>query len=146
MYTRGSFVFQKCYNYALTNLLFSLCNSMQIIDPLVIPFNPHPKVLTHVLRSVPQPLLPLFSLLHLHLSLSKSLRRVKLCARQKFQALCRHEQLSRKGILDISTMVLNLHVERFHFGLHHGALPSHSFQEPNTFLFFQKTFILSFTI
>jgi hypothetical protein len=31
----GSFVHQKCFNYALTNLLFGLCMSVWIIDPLV---------------------------------------------------------------------------------------------------------------
>jgi hypothetical protein len=34
---------KNCFNYALTNLLFSLCKSMWIIDPLVIRPNPHPK-------------------------------------------------------------------------------------------------------
>jgi hypothetical protein len=28
MYARGSFVPQKCFNYALTNLLFGLCRSI----------------------------------------------------------------------------------------------------------------------
>jgi hypothetical protein len=40
MYARGPSVHQKCSNYALTNLLFGLCRSIQIIDPLVI----HPKL------------------------------------------------------------------------------------------------------
>jgi hypothetical protein len=40
MYAHGSSMHQKCFTYALTNLLFSLCNS--IWNPLVIHFNPHP--------------------------------------------------------------------------------------------------------
>jgi hypothetical protein len=41
MYAHGSHVHQKCSNYALTNLLFSLCRSKWIIDLLVIHPNPH---------------------------------------------------------------------------------------------------------
>jgi hypothetical protein len=41
MFVCGSSVHQKCYNYALTNLLFGLCRSMWIIDLLVIRPNPH---------------------------------------------------------------------------------------------------------
>jgi len=41
----GSLVHQKCSNYALTNLLFSLCRSMWIIDLLVIRSSAHPRVL-----------------------------------------------------------------------------------------------------
>jgi hypothetical protein len=36
----------KCYNYALTNLLFGLCRSMWVIDLLVNLPSPHPKALT----------------------------------------------------------------------------------------------------
>jgi hypothetical protein len=32
VFTDGSSVHQKCYNYALTNFLFGLCRSMGIID------------------------------------------------------------------------------------------------------------------
>ncbi len=35
MYVRGLSVHQKCSNYALTDLLFGLCRSIWIIDPLV---------------------------------------------------------------------------------------------------------------
>jgi len=38
---------QKCSNYALTNLLFSLCRSFWVIDSLVTLPNPHPKALAH---------------------------------------------------------------------------------------------------
>jgi hypothetical protein len=34
----------KCSDYALTNLLFGLCRSIWIIDPLVTHHNPHPKM------------------------------------------------------------------------------------------------------
>jgi hypothetical protein len=37
---------QKCSNYALINLLFGLCKSMWIIDPLVTRPSPHPKAPT----------------------------------------------------------------------------------------------------
>ncbi len=37
---------QKCSNYALTNLLFDLCRSMWIINPLVIRPSPHPRAST----------------------------------------------------------------------------------------------------
>ncbi len=40
MYTRCSFVHQKCSNYALTNLLFGLCVSIWIIDTLATHLNP----------------------------------------------------------------------------------------------------------
>ncbi len=35
MFARGEFVHQKCSIYALTNLLFSLCKSMWVIELLV---------------------------------------------------------------------------------------------------------------
>ncbi len=35
VFARGSFVHQKCSSHALTNLLFSLCKSMWVIDLLV---------------------------------------------------------------------------------------------------------------
>jgi hypothetical protein len=45
MYVRGQFVHQKCYNYALTNLLFGLCKFMWIVDPLVTHPSPYPGIL-----------------------------------------------------------------------------------------------------
>ncbi len=45
-FIRGSFVHQKCSNYALTKLLFDLCKSMWIIDSLVICPSPHPRAST----------------------------------------------------------------------------------------------------
>jgi hypothetical protein len=76
-----SFVHQKWSNYALTNLLFGLCRSVLIVDPLFTcpsppsqssntPFLP-PKCWE--LRNVFQFLLQLFSPLDLHLSLSRNL-------------------------------------------------------------------------
>jgi hypothetical protein len=47
VYVRGSFVHQKCFNYAQTNLLFNLCRSLWIFDPLVTCPGPHPGVLAH---------------------------------------------------------------------------------------------------
>jgi hypothetical protein len=41
MYAHGSFVHQKCFNYALTNLLFGLCRSIWIVDLLFIHSNIH---------------------------------------------------------------------------------------------------------
>jgi hypothetical protein len=43
MYAHDSFIHQKCFNYAITNLLFGLCRFMWIIDLLVIHPNPYPK-------------------------------------------------------------------------------------------------------
>jgi hypothetical protein len=43
---RGSFVHQKCSNYALINLLFGLCMFVWIIDPLFIRPNSHPRAPT----------------------------------------------------------------------------------------------------
>jgi hypothetical protein len=53
VFAHASLVHQKCSNYALTNLLFDLCKSKWIIDPLVIHPSPiskpntplYPKVL-----------------------------------------------------------------------------------------------------
>jgi hypothetical protein len=39
-------VHEKCLNYALTNLLFGLCRSMWIINPLVTHPSLHPRALT----------------------------------------------------------------------------------------------------
>jgi hypothetical protein len=47
MYVRGLFVHQMCSNYALTNLLYGLCRSIWIIDPVVIHPSSHPGILTH---------------------------------------------------------------------------------------------------
>jgi len=44
MFACGSSMHQKCFNYALTNLLFSLCRLGWIIDPLVICPKPHLRV------------------------------------------------------------------------------------------------------
>jgi hypothetical protein len=41
LWIRGSFVHQKCFNYALTNLLFGLCMFMWVIDLLVTLPSPH---------------------------------------------------------------------------------------------------------
>jgi len=41
LYARGSSMHQKCSNYVLTNLLFGLCRSVWIIDPLIIHLNFH---------------------------------------------------------------------------------------------------------
>jgi hypothetical protein len=40
------YVHQRCSNYALTNLLFSLCMPAWIIDSLIICFSPHPETST----------------------------------------------------------------------------------------------------
>jgi hypothetical protein len=82
-YALGSYVHQKCYDYALINLLFGLCKSLCIIDPLVICINPQSEALgcpsyplkCCKLRNVPQLLfLPLFSLSNSYLSCSKFFR------------------------------------------------------------------------
>jgi hypothetical protein len=81
MFACQSFVHQKCFNYALTNLLFGLCRSMWIIDPLVKRPNPHFGTPTHlstpeVLRTMERtPTLYLFVIFTLDskLNLSKSL-------------------------------------------------------------------------
>ncbi len=43
VFAHGLTMHQKCFNYALTNLLFGLYKSMQIIDLLVTHPSPHPK-------------------------------------------------------------------------------------------------------
>jgi hypothetical protein len=43
VYVRGSSMHQKCFNYALTNLLFGLCTSVWVIDLLITLPSPHPK-------------------------------------------------------------------------------------------------------
>ncbi len=43
MYACVSFVHQKCSNHALTNLLFSFCRFMWIIDSLAVHSSSHPK-------------------------------------------------------------------------------------------------------
>jgi hypothetical protein len=47
MYAHGLSMHQKCSNYALTNLLFGLCISIWIIDPLATRLIPHLKAPTH---------------------------------------------------------------------------------------------------
>jgi hypothetical protein len=39
---------QRCFNYTLTNLLFSLCKSVWVIDFLVNLPSPHPEVPAHL--------------------------------------------------------------------------------------------------
>jgi len=46
VYAHDLSMHQKCSNYALTNLLFSLCKSIWIIDPFIILLGPHHKVPT----------------------------------------------------------------------------------------------------
>ncbi len=80
VFAHGSYVHQKCSNYALTNL-FRLCMFVWIINPLVTHPSPIPKLQHAPLPfkcyksgSVPQLLIiSLFSPLHLQLSLSRSL-------------------------------------------------------------------------
>jgi len=43
VFAHGLSMRHKCYNYALTNLLFGLCKFMWIINPLVNHFSPHPR-------------------------------------------------------------------------------------------------------
>jgi len=73
---------QKCSNYALTNLLFSFCKSVWMVDLIVTHSTPHPKALAcpyypfEMLRVKEHPstlFSPLFSFLNTHLSLLKSL-------------------------------------------------------------------------
>jgi len=48
MYACGSYVHKKCSNYALINLLFSLCKLIWIINMLITHRSPHdPKAPTH---------------------------------------------------------------------------------------------------
>jgi hypothetical protein len=47
MFARGLSMHQKCFNYALTNLLFGLCRSVWIIDLLDILFSPYLRAPTH---------------------------------------------------------------------------------------------------
>jgi hypothetical protein len=79
VYVHGSSVHLKCFNHTLTNLLFSLCKFVWIINPLFIHLIPISE-LQHAslppkcyeLRSVPQFLLLIFPLLDSLLSLSRS--------------------------------------------------------------------------
>jgi hypothetical protein len=71
---------KKGSNYALTNLLFGLCEFVWVINLLVNLPSPHPKISTHPStlkmlwpRNVPQLLLPLSSFLDSQLNPSKSL-------------------------------------------------------------------------
>jgi len=48
MFTCASSVHQRCFNYALTNMLFGLCRSMSIIDLLVNLLSPHPRAQAHL--------------------------------------------------------------------------------------------------
>jgi hypothetical protein len=77
----GSSMHQKCFNYALTNLLFGLCRSMWVIELFFNLPNPHPKTLTRpstpemlqVKERAPTPYSSIVFTLNLHLSLSRSL-------------------------------------------------------------------------
>ncbi len=81
LFAHGLYVHKKCFNYALINLLFSLCRSMWIIDLLVICPNlilelQHAPLLSKCCkpRNIPQFLiLPLFSPLDSKLNPSRSL-------------------------------------------------------------------------
>jgi len=60
-------VHQKCSNYALTNLLFGLCKSIWIIEPLVTHISPHSKAPTcpstlEVLQARESTLIPYLSI------------------------------------------------------------------------------------
>jgi hypothetical protein len=45
VYAYGSCMHQKCFNYALTNLLFGLCKFVWMFDSLIIHPSPHLKIL-----------------------------------------------------------------------------------------------------
>ncbi len=45
VFARGESVHKKCFNYALTNLLFGLCRHVRIIDLLVTLPSPYPEAL-----------------------------------------------------------------------------------------------------
>jgi hypothetical protein len=51
MFGHGSSMHHECSNYALTNLLFSLCRFIWIIYPLITRPNPHPKAADILLPS-----------------------------------------------------------------------------------------------
>jgi len=46
MYACGLPMHQNCSNYTLIYLVFCLCTSVWIIDPLITHFNPHPIAIT----------------------------------------------------------------------------------------------------
>jgi hypothetical protein len=48
MYVHELSLHQKYFNHALINLLFGLCRSILIINPLVTHHNPHPKAPTRL--------------------------------------------------------------------------------------------------
>jgi len=81
VFAHGSYVHQKCSNYALTNLLFGLCRSMWVIDLLVTLPSPYPRAPTHpftlkMLRAKERTLTPHSSIvftLDSHLNLLRSL-------------------------------------------------------------------------
>jgi len=82
MFVHGSSVHQKCFKYALTNLLLGLCRSMWVIDLFVTLPSLYPKTPTHpstfeVLRTrehTPTPRSSIVFTLNSHLSLLTSLR------------------------------------------------------------------------
>jgi len=81
VFARGSFMHQKCFDYALINLLFGLCRSVWIIELLVTRLSPHLGALAHL--STPKVLQTrervsilypsTIVILNSHLSLSRSL-------------------------------------------------------------------------
>jgi hypothetical protein len=89
VYACGLSMHQKCSKHALTNLLFGLCRSMWIIDPLIIHPSPHLGAptcsSTHEVLWVRErtQLLSLFSFSNSHLNLSRSVG-VRECHNQGF--------------------------------------------------------------
>jgi hypothetical protein len=81
VFARGSFMHQKCSNYALTNLLFGLWKFTWIVNLLITCSSPHPETTTRsstleVLRIRKCALTPYLSIvftLDSHLNLSRSL-------------------------------------------------------------------------
>jgi len=81
MYVCGLSMHQKCFNYALTNLLFGLCKSIWTMNPLVICPSPHFETLTHPSypwkvvnkKMYPNSFFHCFHLLDSHFNLSRSL-------------------------------------------------------------------------
>jgi hypothetical protein len=81
IYAHGSFVHQKCCNYALINLLYKLCRLIWIIYMLIICPSPHPKAPTclfYLWSVMSEGMYPtfffwLFSFWNSHLNVSKSL-------------------------------------------------------------------------
>jgi hypothetical protein len=87
MFAHGSYMHQKCSNYAFTNLLFGLYRSMWIIDLLVTHPSPHPRASTcpftlkplraNKLAPTPYPLIVFTWDSHLSLSRNLGMRQLK---------------------------------------------------------------------